>query len=121
PTPPPRLPARVQRDVPHEQQGQQTADIARATGAAARRCRDGGLDGIELSMAHNHLIDQFWSPLFNERLDEYGGSLENRMRFAVEVLMEIRRRVGRDFVVGARISGDEFTQGGLTAHDMTTI
>src|SRR2546426_7664201 len=43
------------------------------------------------------------------------------MRFAVEVLTEIRRRVGRDFVVGARISGDEFTQGGLTAHDMTTI
>src|SRR2546429_8819419 len=72
-------------------------------------------------MAHNHLIDQFWSPLFNERLDEYGGSLENRMRFAVEVLTEIRRRVGRDFVVGARISGDEFTRGGLTAADMAEI
>src|SRR5256712_6044621 len=112
---------RVDREVPHELEGEQIAELVRAFGEAARRCRDGGLDGIELSMAHNHLIDQFWSPLFNERLDEYGGSLENRMRFAVEVVTEIRRRVGRDFVVGARISGDEFTQGGLTAHDMTAI
>jgi len=118
---PSQIPERVHREVPHELEGEQIAELVRAFGEAARRCRDGGLDGIELSMAHNHLIDQFWSPLFNERLDEYGGSLENRMRFAVEVLMEIRRRVGRDFVVGARISGDEFTQGGLTAHDMTTI
>src|SRR5882672_4665279 len=100
---------------------EQIAELVRAFGEAARRCREGGLDGIELSMAHNHLIDQFWSPLFNERLDEYGGSLENRMRFGLEVLQETRRRVGRDFVVGARISGDEFTRGGLTAADMAEI
>ncbi|HKC83741.1 MAG TPA: N-methylproline demethylase, partial [bacterium] len=100
---------------------EQIAELVRAFGEAARRCRDGGLDGIEISMAHNHLIDQFWSPLFNQRLDDYGGSLENRMRFAVEVLSEIRRRVGGDFVVGARISGDEFTRGGLTAADMAEI
>src|SRR6516165_1631899 len=92
-----------------------------ADGEAARRCREGGLDGIEVSMAHNHLIDQFWSPLFNQRLDDYGGSLENRMRFGFEVLRETRRFVGRDFVVGARISGDEFTRGGLTAADMAEI
>src|SRR5437879_6867014 len=72
-------------------------------------------------MAHDHLIDQFWSPLFNQRLDDYGGRLENRMRFGVEVLSEIRRRVGRDFVVGVRISGDELTRGGLTAADMAEI
>src|SRR6266566_5304882 len=118
---PSQIPERVHRDVPHELEVEQIAELVRAFGEAARRCRDGGLDGIEISMAHNHLIDQFWSPLFNQRLDDYGGSLENRLRFAVEVLMEIRRRVGRDFVVGARISGDEFTQGGLTAHDMTAI
>jgi thioredoxin reductase len=72
-------------------------------------------------MAHNHLIDQFWSPLFNQRQDEYGGSLDNRLRFGMEVLQETRRRAGRDFVVGARISGDEFTKGGLTAADMAEI
>ncbi len=91
---PSQIPERVHRDVPHELEAEQIAELVRAFGEAARRCRDGGLDGIEISMAHNHLIDQFWSPLFNERLDDYGGSLENRMRFAVEVLREIRRRVG---------------------------
>src|SRR5207253_5428705 len=103
---PSQIPERVHRDVPHELEVEQIAELVRAFGEAARRCRDGGLDGIEFSMAHNHLSDQFWSPLFNERLDEYGGSLENRMRFAVEVLTEIRRRVGRDFGGGARISAD---------------
>jgi mycofactocin system FadH/OYE family oxidoreductase 2 len=118
---PSQIPERVHREVPHELEAEQIAELVHAFGEAARRCRDGGLDGIEISMAHNHLIDQFWSPAFNERLDEYGGSLDNRMRFGLEVLTEIRRRVGRDFVVGARISGDELTPGGLTAQDMATI
>jgi N,N-dimethylglycine/sarcosine dehydrogenase len=118
---PSQIPERVHREVPHELEGEQIAELVAAFGEAARRCRDGGLDGIEISMAHNHLVDQFWSPLFNERVDEYGGSLENRMRFGLDVLGEIRRRVGRDFVVGARISGDERTPGGLTASDMAVI
>jgi N,N-dimethylglycine/sarcosine dehydrogenase len=118
---PSQIPERVHREVPHEVEAEQIAEIVRAFGEAARRCREAGLDGIELSMAHNHLIDQFWSPLFNQRLDDYGGSLDNRMRFGLEVLGEIRRTVGRDFVVGARISGDEFTRGGLTAADMAEI
>src|SRR5881409_604174 len=118
---PSQIPERVHREVPHELEPEQIAALVRAFGDAARRCRAGGLDGIELSMAHNHLIDQFWCPLFNQRTDEYGGSLENRMRFALEVLRETRRRVGGDFVVGARISGDEFTRGGLTAADMAEI
>src|SRR5881397_1003248 len=114
---PSQIPERVHREVPHELEAEQIAELVRAFGEAARRCREGGLDGVEISMAHNHLIDQFWSPVFNERLDEYGGSLDNRMRFALEVLTEIRRRVGRDFVVGARISGDEHSPGGLGAED----
>jgi dimethylglycine catabolism A len=118
---PSQIPERVHREVPHELEAEQIAEIVRAFGEAARRCREGGLDGIELSMAHNHLIDQFWSPLFNQRLDDYGGSLDNRLRFGFEVLREIRRTVGRDFVVGARISGDEFTRGGLTAGDMAEV
>src|SRR6266571_942489 len=99
---PSQIPERVHREVPHELEPEQIAALVRAFGEAARRCRAGHLDGIEISMAHNHLIDQFWCPLFNQRTDEYGGSLENRMRFAFEVLAEIRREVGRDFVVGAR-------------------
>jgi mycofactocin system FadH/OYE family oxidoreductase 2 len=118
---PSQIPERVHREVPHELEPEQIAMLVRAFGDATRRCREGGLDGVELSFAHNHLVDQFWSPLFNRRTDEYGGSLDNRLRFALEVLREIRRQVGADFVVGARISGDEFTDGGLTAEDMAEI
>ncbi len=118
---PSQIPEKVHREVPHEMEPEQIAMIVRAFGDAARRCRDGGLDGVELSFAHNHLVDQFWSPLFNRRTDEYGGSLENRMRFGFEVLREVRRQVGRDWVVGARISGDELTDGGLSADDMAEI
>ena len=118
---PSQIPEQVHREVPHEIEPEQIAMLVRAFGDATRRCREGGLDGVELSFAHNHLVDQFWSPLFNRRTDEYGGSLENRMRFGFEVLREIRRQVGRDWVVGARISGDEMTAGGLTAGDMAEI
>ena len=118
---PSQIPEKVHREVPHEIEPEQIAMLVCAFGDATRRCREGGLDGVELSFAHNHLVDQFWSPLFNRRTDEYGGSLENRMRFGFEVLHEIRRQVGRDWVVGARISGDEMTAGGLTAGDMAEI
>ena len=118
---PSQIPERVHREIPHELEPDQIAMLVRAFGDAVRRCREGGLDGVELSFAHNHLVDQFWSPIFNRRTDEYGGSLENRLRFGFEVLREIRRQVGKDYVVGARISGDEFTDGGLTAEDMAEI
>jgi len=88
---------------------------------AAGRAKAGGLDGIELSAVHQHLIDQFWSPRVNQRDDEYGGSLENRMRFGMEVLEAIRAEVGRDFAVGLRICGDEFHPDGLNHDDMKEI
>jgi N,N-dimethylglycine/sarcosine dehydrogenase len=118
---PSQIPEPVHREVPHEIEPEQIAMLVRAFGDAAWRCRAGGLDGVELSFAHNHLVDQFWSPLFNRRTDEYGGSLDNRMRFGLEILREIRRRVGRDWTVGARISGDELTAGGLGAGEMAEI
>jgi len=118
---PSQIPERVHREVPHEMEPRHIAMIVRAFGDASRRCREGGLDGVELSFAHNHLVDQFWSPLFNRRTDEYGGSLDNRMRFGMDVLREVRRQVGRDWVVGARITGDELTDGGLGAAEMAEI
>mgnify|MGYP001166699963 FL=1 len=84
----------------------------KAYGAAAARCRDGDLDGIEV-FADGHLLDSFWTPAVNRRTDEYGGSLENRVRFSVEVLEEIRRQVGDDFIVGIRMMFDEALDGGL--------
>jgi len=88
---------------------------------AAGRAKAGGLDGVELSAVHQHLIDQFWSPRVNQRDDEYGGSFENRMRFGMEVLKAVREEVGRDFVVGLRICGDEFHPDGLNHDDMKKI
>jgi 2,4-dienoyl-CoA reductase-like NADH-dependent reductase (Old Yellow Enzyme family) len=67
------------------------ADFAQA----ARRVKAAGMDGIEISAAHQHLIDQFWSPRTNFRTDEWGGSFENRLRFGVEVLNAVREEVGR--------------------------
>jgi NADPH-dependent 2,4-dienoyl-CoA reductase/sulfur reductase-like enzyme len=99
-------------------------DIARVVAdfaAAARRCKAGGLDGLEISTAHGHLVDQFWSPSVNQRADGYGGSLENRMRFGIEVLEAIRGAVGDEFVVGMRMSGDELLAEGLSHEDCVAI
>ena len=88
---------------------------------AARRAKEGGLDGIELSAVHQHLIDQFWSPRVNKRVDQWGGSFENRMRFGMRVIEAVRAEVGRDFAVGLRICGDEFHPDGLSQDDMKEI
>ncbi|MCG2580819.1 MAG: dimethylglycine demethylation protein DgcA [Marinobacter sp.] len=88
---------------------------------AARRAKEGGLDGVELSAVHQHMIDQFWSPRVNKRTDQWGGTFENRMRFGMEVLKAVREEVGRDFAVGIRICGDEFHPDGLNHDDMKQI
>ncbi|KEP70551.1 N-methylproline demethylase [Thioclava dalianensis] len=83
---------------------------------AAERMKDAGLDGIELQ-AYGHLMDQFWSPLTNDLDAPYGGSLDNRLRFTFDTLRAIRERVGPDFIVGVRYTGDEDLPGGLTRAD----
>jgi 2,4-dienoyl-CoA reductase-like NADH-dependent reductase (Old Yellow Enzyme family)/NADPH-dependent 2,4-dienoyl-CoA reductase/sulfur reductase-like enzyme len=91
-------------------------DIRRIIGdfaKAVKRVKESGLDGVEISAAHQQLIDQFWSPETNLRTDEWGGSLENRMRFGIEVFTAIREAVGRDFCVGMRMCADEFNDNGL--------
>lgn len=87
---------------------------------AAERMKEGGMDGIELQ-AYGHLMDQFWSPLTNELEGPYGGSIDNRLRFTFDVLTEIRKRVGPDFIVGVRYTGDEDLEGGLTKEDGLSI
>jgi 2,4-dienoyl-CoA reductase-like NADH-dependent reductase (Old Yellow Enzyme family)/thioredoxin reductase len=80
----------------------------------ARNLVAAGFEGIELQMAHGHLLQQFLSPLSNTRDDAYGGSAENRLRFPLEVLQAVRAEVGRDFCLGVRLSGDEYVEGGIT-------
>ena len=85
-------------------------------GDAAERMRAAGLDGLELE-AYGHLMDQLWSPLTNDLDGPYGGPLENRMRFTFDVLTEIRKRVGPEFIVGIRYTADEVLAGGLSPED----
>ncbi|WP_332702327.1 NADH:flavin oxidoreductase [Devosia sp.] len=100
---------------------QEIRRIIKDFGVAAKRVKAAGMDGIEVSAAHQHLIDQFWSPRSNFRTDEWGGSLENRMRFGREVLNEVREAVGPDFVVGLRMCGDEFHEDGLDHETLKEI
>ncbi|PTT93860.1 N-methylproline demethylase, partial [Pseudomonas sp. HMWF031] len=83
---------------------------------AAERMKAAGMDGLELQ-AYGHLMDQFWSPLTNELDGPYGGPLENRMRFTFDILRGIRQRVGEDFLLGVRYTGDEQLPGGFNASE----
>ena len=87
--------------------------IIKEYGDAAERMKEGGMDGVELE-GQGHLIGQFLSPLTNELSTEYGGSLENRLRFTIDVLSDIRKKVGQDFIIGIRCVFDEVEEGGIT-------
>ncbi len=94
------------RAFPREMDKHDIKRIIQAYAAAAVRCKEGGLDGAEI-LLHGHLPEQFLSPATNFRGDEYGGSLENRMRFTLELLQGVRAAVGSDFIVGVRIGANE--------------
>ncbi len=89
------------------------ARIIRDFGDAAERMKAAGMDGIELE-CYGHLLDQFISPATNTLDAPYGGSVDNRMRFVLDTLREIRRRVGEEFIVGIRYTADEQMDGGTT-------
>ncbi|MDC0226661.1 NADH:flavin oxidoreductase [Alphaproteobacteria bacterium] len=87
--------------------------VIKEYGEAAERMKEGGMDGIELE-GQGHLIGQFLSPLTNDLETEYGGNFENRLRFTIDVLSEIRKKVGEKFIVGIRCVFDEIQAGGIT-------
>jgi 2,4-dienoyl-CoA reductase (NADPH2) len=80
---------------------------------AAKRAQAAGLDGVEIIGSAGYLVSQFLSPVVNRRQDEYGGSPANRMRFALEIVREVRKQVGADFSIFFRVAGNEFMAGGL--------
>ena len=82
--------------------------------AAARRARATGFDGIQLHSAHGYLFSQFLSPWFNRRTDEYGGTIDNRVRIHVETIRAIRQVVGEDFPMLVKMNCEDFSDGGLT-------
>ncbi len=113
--------AEMAREVPHVMSRAEIAEMVEAYAAAAGRMAAGGFDGVEILAAFGFLPIAFLSPLSNQRTDEYGGSLPNRLRFALEVIEAVRGTVGGDRVVGMRIPGDERVPGGLTLPDMIEI
>jgi NAD(H)-dependent 7beta-hydroxy-3-oxo-delta4-cholenoic acid oxidoreductase len=93
-------------------------EIIERYGQAARRAREGGCDGLEFHCAHGYLLaGSFLSPLRNRRTDAYGGSLEGRLKFPLDVIKRMKSRAGSDFPITIRISGDEFVPGGRTLED----
>lgn len=108
-------------EVAHEITVEEIAELVEAHAAAAARCVEAGLDGIEVHCGHGLLVQQFLSPLTNHRTDAYGGSAENRARFAIEILAAVRKRIGPDVPLGIRCSGDELVPGGLEAGDMAAL
>ena len=109
----------LHRSIPREIDEHDIKRIVKSFGEAARRCYEGGLDGLE-THAGGHLIGQFLSPDINRRSDKYGGSVENRVRFALMVHEEIRKNVGANFLIGMRMSIYE-DRGGLTTEDALAI
>ncbi len=107
--------------APHPMTVDEIAEVTAAHAEVACNLLEAGLDGIELQMAHGHLLQQFLSPAVNRRTDEYGGSPEKRLRFPVETLQAVRNAIGPDACLGIRISADEFLEGGLTIEDMCDI
>lgn len=96
--------------------------IIKQFGDAAYRFKQAGGDGVEIQAAHAHgLLGGFLTPLYNKRTDEYGGDINGRLRLTLEIIREIRKRCGDDFVMDVRISGDEYSDGGLKLNDMIYV
>ena len=111
----------VVKGVPKELTIEEIGELVASFGDAARRCRDAGFDFVEVHGAHGYLINQFLAPNSNHRVDEYGGSFENRIRFFLELLADIKAKAGADFPVGLRINGDDYIDGGWTLDDALRI
>lgn len=110
-----------QKVIPRELSIEEIHRIADAFAEAAARVKKAGADAVEIHMAHGYLISGFLSPFSNKREDEYGGNIQERSKFAVEVLRSVREKVGQDFPIICRLSGDEYVEGGLRLEDTKKI
>lgn len=115
------IPAAPGAPAPREMTVEEIKNVQQKFIDAAVRCQKAGYDGVELHGAHSYLIAQFFSKYYNKRTDEYGGGVEGRTRFTLEIIDGIRKAVRPDFVVGLRISGDEMVEGQMTLEDNLEI
>lgn len=111
------IPSKKGGEIPRPLEREEIIEIAKKYGQAARRAQIAGFDAVEIHAGHSYLISQFLSPTTNDRTDEFGGSKENRARFAKMVMDEVRNQVGPMFPIMLRISADELVEGGNTLED----
>jgi 2,4-dienoyl-CoA reductase-like NADH-dependent reductase (Old Yellow Enzyme family) len=104
-------------EIPSEMSQGDIDQVAAAFGAGAKRAKDYGFDGVQLHGAHGYLINQFLSPLTNRRTDKYGGDIENRCRFLMEVYSAVRNKVGNEYPVMIKLNGADNLEGGLELVD----
>jgi 2,4-dienoyl-CoA reductase-like NADH-dependent reductase (Old Yellow Enzyme family) len=92
-------------------------DLVKAFGQAGRRAKEAGFDGVQIHAAHGYLLSQSLSPVFNKRNDQYGGSVENRAKFLLEVLQELRSILGDRFPILVKMNSRDFVEGGVELED----
>ena len=107
--------------IPHELLESEIKDYVKAFADAAKRAVLAGVDAIEIHAAHGYLIHEFLSPLSNKRKDNYGGSFENRSRFALEIIEAVLASVPKDFPVGIRVSATDYLEGGVTLEEIIKL
>ncbi len=108
-------------EIPRELTVDEIHEIVKQFGECALRAKKCGFDGVEVHAAHGYLLNEFLSPYFNKRVDEYGGCLYNRMRILIETIEEVRRVTGPDFIIQVRLSGQEPVTGGHTIEDIKAV
>ena len=111
------IPSKKGGEIPRPLEKEEILHIVKKYGEAARRAQIAGFDAVEIHAGHSYLISQFLSPTTNDRTDEFGGSKENRARFAKMVIEEVRKQVGPMYPIMLRISADELVEGGNTLED----
>ncbi len=121
PVAPSPIPVSPKGPIPKVLSVDEIQDVVREFVAGAWRAREAGFDFVEIHGAHGYLVCEFMSPISNQREDEYGGSLGNRMRFPLEIIYGIRETIGEDFPIQFRLSGSEYVPGGLTLDDAVEI
>lgn len=114
PIAPSPLASKLTGETPREMTLEDIEEVQRAYVQGARRAKEAGFDYIEILACTGYLISQFLSPITNQRTDHYGGTMENRMRFGLEVFRKVRRAVGEAAALGIRVAGNDFMKGGLT-------
>lgn len=107
--------------TPHALEESEILEIIKRFGNTARLCKEAHFDGVQIHGAHGYLVSQFLSPLANQRTDRWGGSIENRMRFVLEIFRAMRAAVGQAFPIGIKINSADFQRGGFDEEDAEKV